>query len=129
MITCNHPKHRSSKRCRACMWLDPEFRARHAAAGRASLAKTREQPGYLEKHLARATALLAKINADGRSVTPEVIAKRSATYSARRLGWCPSHLRDEYRRLVRSQHLKAAEAREIILRQWDAELARRAKAA
>lgn len=55
--------------------------------------------------------------------TPEAQAKRSASCTATKLAWCPPHLRADYRRLVRTKHIPAAEAREIILAQEQAEIA------
>jgi hypothetical protein len=55
--------------------------------------------------------------------TPEAVAKRSASCTATKLAWCPPHLREDYRRLIRTKHIRAAEAREIILAQEAAEVA------
>lgn len=55
--------------------------------------------------------------------TPEAVAKRSASCTATKLAWCPPHLREDYRRLIRTKHIRAAEAREIILAQEQAEIA------
>lgn len=61
----------------------------------------------------------------GRAVahTAEAQAKRSASCIATKLSWCPPHLREDYRRLIRTKHIRAAEAREIILAQEQAEIA------
>ena len=55
--------------------------------------------------------------------TPEAQAKRSVSSIATKLAWCPPHLRDDYRALIRVKKLRAAEAREIILAQDAAEVA------
>lgn len=61
----------------------------------------------------------------GRAVaqTPEAQAKRSASCTATKLAWCPPHLRESYRHLIYSKKIPAAEAREIILAQEQAEIA------
>ncbi|WP_158512713.1 hypothetical protein [Sphingobium sp. SYK-6] len=74
-------------------------------------------------------AVIARVNEERLNVTPEAIAKRVRTFRARKLSWCPPHLRDEYIRLMVNKHIPAAQAREIILAQWDADLARRKHAA
>jgi hypothetical protein len=60
-----------------------------------------------------------------RPQSPEHIARRAAAISNARMAWCPQHLRDEHKRLVRVKKVPAAQAREIILNQWQAEMARR----
>lgn len=49
------------------------------------------------------------------SSKPEVRARAAKRASATRLAWCPPEYRDEYRRLIRSKRIPAAEARQIIL--------------
>jgi hypothetical protein len=68
----------------------------------------------------------AEIRAMGQAASqaPEARAKAGRTLSARRLAWCPGHLRADYLHLVNVKHIKAAEAREIILAQEAAEIAR-----
>jgi uncharacterized Zn finger protein (UPF0148 family) len=56
--------------------------------------------------------------------TPENRLRAARTCSERRLGWCPPELRDEYRLLITRHKVKAAEAREIILRQHETDMAR-----
>lgn len=49
-----------------------------------------------------------------RSQTPDARARAGRARTERVLGWCPPHLRDEYRHLVRCKRIPAAEARQII---------------
>ncbi len=56
--------------------------------------------------------------------TPETRAKIAATQSARKMAWCPPHLRAEARRLNQKQKIPAAEVRKIILDQHEAEMRR-----
>jgi hypothetical protein len=84
--------------------LDPEKRANMAASWKANLAK---------------------------AFTPEALAKRAAIFpetmrrrSERQIAWCPVEYRDEYRRLVISKHIKASDARQIILDQIRADEAK-----
>jgi hypothetical protein len=56
------------------------------------------------------------------SQTPEVLAKTDPAAKGRKrtetvLGWCPPAYREEYRRLIRSRNVNAAEARKVILDQ------------
>lgn len=54
---------------------------------------------------------------------PESIAKRAASSAATKLAWCPPHLREQYRHLLYSKKIPAAEARQMILEQEAAEVA------
>lgn len=63
-----------------------------------------------------------KIAAKG--ITPESRKIAGERSRATRLAWCPPELRDEYVRLIRSCRMNAAEARGIILRQHEADMAR-----
>ena len=132
-MDCGHAKSRAAKRCRSCnlkaMWADPDFRARKARSNAATLERLRQDPAFVERENERRRAACAVMNASGRKSDPDVIARRSRTFSSRRLSWCPPHLRREYIRLMTHKHLKAIEAKEVIMDQWRAELARRANAA
>lgn len=128
-IECTHPRSASAKKCRSChlkeKWADPHFRARHAERNRQTLALKRQDPEWVARQNERLAAGRRKAVETGAIHNPEASAKAGRTYSARMLGWCPPHLRAEYRRLVIRGHFKAAEAREIILNQYDAELKRK----
>lgn len=56
--------------------------------------------------------------------TEEAKRKMVRTRADRTLGWCPAHLRDEYRRLKVRHKMLAADAKAIILEQHEAELRR-----
>ena len=58
------------------------------------------------------------------ALTAEAIAHRGRKISDQRMAWCPRELRDEYRHLVRSKRLPAAEARVIILAQHEQDMAK-----
>jgi len=117
-MTCDHPKSRNAKMCRACnlkaMWADPEFRARKAAANAQTLRKLRTDPAFVERERARQSRAVRIMNASPRKTDPNVIARRGRTFSERRMAWCPPHLRDEYFRLMKNKHLPALEARKVI---------------
>jgi len=101
--------------CRA----NPAIREAKRRAGRASASK----PGERERR--SQAARQRNLSALGRAaLTPEVYKKIGASLSATRMGWCPAPLRDEYRRLVKSKSIPAAEARKIILEQHEAEMRR-----
>lgn len=56
--------------------------------------------------------------------TEEAKRKMVRTRADRTLGWCPAHLRDEYRRLKVRHKMLAADARAIILEQHEADMRR-----
>lgn len=58
------------------------------------------------------------------AVTPEDRRIAGARSRATKLAWCPPELRDDYVFLVKRRGWKAAEAREIILRQHETDMAR-----
>jgi hypothetical protein len=86
---------------------DPEFRAAHVKASSERLREWRSRPGVMVGAHERSRANLAKAN------TPEAIAARTALIRKQRVGWCPDHRYDEYRRL--SRRMPAADAKRIIL--------------
>lgn len=129
-MLCTHPKSAGAQRCKPCSlkakWADPHFRAKQAAGARKALTALRSDPAFMERQQARLAKGTATIHATKPHLEPEVLARRGRTFSARRLGWCPPYLRGAYRELL-AKHFPAAEAREIILQQFDADLrARRA---
>lgn len=73
---------------------DPEFRARWQEMGRA-LGKSNAMHN---KHPKGSPARM----------------KAAATRTETMLGWCPHEYRDEYRRLIHSKRLRAADARAVI---------------
>lgn len=100
--------------------------------------KIAHDPAYLESCRDRARKMLgpkqreAAREASKRSgawrvaaaaITPEHRAKGAKRLSEQRLAWCPRELREEYRRLVYTKKVKAAEAREIILAQHEKNMA------
>ncbi|WP_125997852.1 hypothetical protein [Sphingobium yanoikuyae] len=133
MTECTHPRSKGAKRCRSCnckaMWADPDFRARKARSNAATLEKLRQDPAFIERERKRQVDGLQIMLERGTQHTPEAIAKRARTFTARRLSWCPPHLRREYIRLMTNKHLPASEAREVILNQWRTEMQRRNNAA
>lgn len=63
----------------------------------------------------------------GQSAQPKGSSSRqrmAKSLSATHLAWCPPHLRERYRMLVRSKKLKAADARRIILEENEIEMRR-----
>jgi len=129
---CPHPKSPRAKRCRPCnvaaMWADPGFRARKAQQSGAILLRLKQDPEFRAKEDAARRRNCAIMNAKRRPLTPEQRELAAKRQSARKLSWCPPHLRDEYRRLVRSKKLTAAQALAVIMAEWDVTLARRTAA-
>lgn len=150
MTDCPHPKSAKAKRCRACsiahMNSDPAIAAKRAAGRKAYF----DQPGVRMEYRERMRAITAATMADpvkmerkrehGRRVyrdvlsRPDIVAKQQAPEVRKRAGLkrtatvlrdIPPHLRDEYKALIRSKLIPAAQAREIILGQWKADIARR----
>jgi hypothetical protein len=133
-------------RCLRCnlrlMAKDPEITKRRADALRKRLAEdpVERQRRALQMKLNRRNAvnnpvaceriLAAALRNLPKAWTPESVAKRVAAIpiaakklSDRKLSWCPPEKRDHYRWLVRYRHVKAADAREIVLAEVRAELA------
>jgi hypothetical protein len=133
-----------SGRCRRCLILnlakDPAFQARRQAGIRRAF---QANPERREEYAARARAihkLPQAIEARRRGAIERRIWERGNAAqgpagsparvragkkgSAAKLAWCPPHLREHYRYLVYSQHVKAAEARALILEQHEAEMRR-----
>lgn len=112
MTDCPHPKSPRAKRCRSCnckaLWADPAYRAAQQERGRIIHREILSRPDVVAKRQAPALRKL-------------VGSKRTATT----LAAIPAHLRPEYRWLKRSHRMAAAQAREIILGQWKADIARR----
>lgn len=55
---------------------------------------------------------------------PTYRAKTSAAISEARMAWCPPHLREAHKRLVKRKRIPSAVAREMILEQARVEAAR-----
>ena len=114
----------------------PEGHAARVSAGMKRLFA--RDPVYLDEVRQRARSLIA--NGIGREArreaairinlwglargnqTPESRAKAGRSISATRLAWCPAELRGEYKRLVRSKKIPAAEARVLILEQHEKDM-------
>ena len=93
---------------------DPQFKAEHAAR----MVKNGSTPFALEQKRKRGVEqyknVLSRPDVQERMLSAESRAKRGRTASATWLSWCPADRREEYRRLVRSKRIPAAEARAII---------------
>lgn len=138
---CPHPHGKKAKRCRACQLAyinsDPSVKARQ----RAGVLKHNADPMVREakrKLLANHIANMSdeereRRRAHGKRIfrdvlnTPEVIAKLLSPETRKRAGEkrtatvlrdIPPYLRGDYKALVRSNNVNAAEARQIILAQY-----------
>jgi hypothetical protein len=135
---CSAPITRQSKtgRCRACAFavttaapefeakrvagiralhLDPTFRARKARAIHAAHMAARLDPekrARLNRNIFVARARLSDPDVRARMLAARPAAGRKRTATV--MSWCPSARWGEYRRLVRSKRLLAAEARRVI---------------
>ncbi|MFK4794914.1 hypothetical protein [Sphingobium sp. ZW T5_29] len=143
MTECTHPKSRGALRCRSCaakhMATDPDIQRRrregiqryHAQPGvkieyrerqRRMMEKVQADPVEMEKRRERGHWLRANVltRADvvEKTLSEETRRKRGATISALRMRDIPAALREEYRRLVHSKRIPAAEAKQIILDQF-----------
>lgn len=58
------------------------------------------------------------------AANPELRALSGKRQSNTKMAWCPRELRDEYKRLVYSQKIPAAEAKAMILEQHERDMAR-----
>lgn len=77
--------------------ISPEERERRRAAGRWVAANVLTSPDVM-----------------ARSHTPEARAQAGRANTDNRLGWCPPELRDDYRYMIRTKHMTAAEARAAL---------------
>jgi hypothetical protein len=117
---------------------NPQFAERQLAGIRRKIA---HDPEYKDKLRSRARALSADPEIAHRrsrafvenrtwelgnlaSRSPEVRAKARRSVIETRVGWCPPHLRADYRSLVYTHHFRAAEARKMIEEQNELEMAR-----
>ena len=110
-------KRKSAETVRRKCQTDPEFRARKA---RVMVENTRS--ARLNNPTARENIRAAALINLEKSRTPEARALGAANsaiahrkYLERKYAWCPPEKRAEYHVLVRYRHLKAAEAKRIIL--------------
>lgn len=126
---CPHPKSPRATRCRSCnckaQWADPDFRARKNRISGQTLLRLKQDPAFRARESAAQRRNCAIMNATRRQLTPDELALAGKRQSARKLSWCPPVMRDAYRQLTRSKRIPAAQAREIILGQWKADIARR----
>lgn len=93
---------------------DPHVRANHIRRAAEGLRRRlATDPEFAEQRRERGRIVgLSKLG-----VTPAGSPSRIAagkTSSATKLAWCPPEYRDEYKRLIKRQNMKAAEARPII---------------
>jgi len=97
---------------------------------RKALAASMADPEQLERRREHGRWLRANVltrpDVVAKTVSPEVNAKRAASLSATRMRDIPAAMRDEYRRLVVTKKVPAAEAKAIILDQWKKQIAARA---
>lgn len=147
-MDCPHPKSKGAKRCKSCsakfMATDPEIQRKR----REGIQRYNAQPGALlakretlRKTMARVRAtpehqemlrehgnwlareVLSRPDVVAKTNSPETNAKRSASISSRRLRDIPAAYRDEYRLLTGAKRLSAAEAKAIILEQFQRDCA------
>lgn len=125
--------------CRRCSIMrvqsDPDMEARR----RAGIATLFSDPSYVEEHRARLRKTIAAKLTDpafverkrehgrrqyrdclnrpdvrAKAHSPEARQKAGRATHETRMAWCPPELRADYRRLIRSKLIPAAEARKII---------------
>lgn len=146
-MECIHPKSKGAQRCRSCavkfMATDPDIQRRrregiaryHAQPGvkleyrerlRKTMERVRSDPIHQEKLRAHghwlAENVLRRPDVQAACQTPEARAKRAARLSATRMRDIPQSMRAEYRRLVHSKRIPAAEAKEMVLEEYRAQM-------
>jgi hypothetical protein len=142
--------HRKTDLCRRCSALahthSPESKVKRSY----SMKRKFRDPEFAQEHarrtaegkremLARDPAAMERLREAGRVLAatglghaaqrpgsePRVLVGRQNT--DRRLGWCPEHLRDLYRQLVRSKGYTGAEARAFVENEMERARAQRGK--
>jgi hypothetical protein len=130
------PKNRSGL-CRSCvarrMTQDPEINARRAVShlaacrspewrqrsskrlkaffeGNETARQERRERGIRDYH-----KTIGSEKARSANQVPEVVARRSNAARETRLGWCPVEYRQDYLDLLRKKHIKAIDAKRMIL--------------
>lgn len=142
---CPAPITRQSKTgyCRRCvnavLSADPEFQAKRLAGIRRGLALNPERKeayrarmieiGKLPQAVEARQRAAREINLSsiGRAAlvgNTEARVRGGKRRTATLLSWCPAELRDEYKRLVYSCKLPAAEARAMVLEQHERDMGR-----
>lgn len=99
-------------------YADPDFRAERGDLIKRNVAHLADDPVHKERLRERGRTLqrehVRKTDFHAVVHSPEARAKRGASITERRLGWCPPELRQAYRDFVRCKGLTAAEARAAI---------------
>lgn len=143
-------KRRKTKFCRSCIGVVNGRDPARIEKSRAGMKRRMQDPAFKAEHIRRTSdGLRARLAND-----PEEMERRREVGRAlfrtglghaaqgpgseprrrvarmqveRALGWCPEHLRDQYRTMVNSKGIKAAEARRIIEAEMDRERAQRGR--
>lgn len=126
---------KNAAHCRACslikMNTDPEIKAKRTAGIKARF----NDPVYAEEHRQRiiahanspeglehrrrhgrhiAATVLCRPDVRAKIYAPDACARRGRAIAAVKLSWCPIEYRDQYKHLVRFNHVKAVDARKMI---------------
>lgn len=100
------------------LFSDPAYVAAQRERLQAGIAKALRDPAFIERKREQGRRqyrdYLSRPDILARNRSPEVRKAAGRKSSETRMGWCPPELRAEYRRLIRSKLLAAAEARRII---------------
>jgi hypothetical protein len=100
------------------LFADPVYVAEHRARLQASVAKASQDPAFIERRRAHGLRqyrdCLSRPDVQAKAHGPDARKRAGRATSETRLAWCPVELRAEYRRLIRSKLIPAAEARRII---------------
>ena len=142
MTDCTHPRSRQANRCRACQlaylnspeladrrregmarhWSNPANVMAAREKIRAVTAATMADPVKLERKREHGRRQfrdhLSRPDVVAKNQAPEVRKRAGAKASATKLRDIPPAMRDEYKRLIRSKLIPAAEAKQIILDQF-----------
>jgi hypothetical protein len=100
------------------LFADPAYVAEHRVRLQANVAKASQDPAFIERRRAHGrrqyAECLSRPEVQAKAHGPEARKRAGRATSETRLAWCPTELRAEYRRLIRSKLIPAAEARRII---------------
>jgi len=102
----------------ATLFSDPAYVEEHRERLRKTMTAKLEDPAFVERKREHGRRQyrdhLSRPEVQAKAHGPEARSKAGRKTSETRLAWCPPEMRDEYRRLIRSKLIPAAEARRII---------------
>ncbi|RSV11646.1 hypothetical protein CA235_18420 [Sphingomonas sp. ABOLF] len=95
-------------------FADPAYRAAHAERLRIASSTPKAIAARRQRGREQYRDVLSRPDVLARTQSPDARQKRGASITEARLGWCPADRREEYRVLIMTKKIPAAEARRII---------------